>query len=218
MEFFSGIHGLLNDEFDLNMMIRKNDTGLIVSVIPKPRGDVKDKVSKPFIITGQPDSIGADLVERLKTVKEDIIHFIDNLPSFKESLKVTKKKQKPVEKIPSKTERLEGKEVKGEVELLSDTSKKAKDIKKTLETASLESLKSAYKKTSTVQRKSLIENELQTLTGKTADELGLSDQMDIFSFKKKLKIQEEVKPDPNCQFPEPNPDDLIYDDDEQKCA
>lgn len=220
MEFFTRMHDILNDEFDMNMVIRRNESGLIISVIPKPRKEVKDKIAKPFIIFGDPKTIGNDLVEKLTSAKEDIIRYIDNLVSFRDSLKSTKSPSKSVEKIPSKKERLEGKEDKGHIGLLSDTSKKASAIKNTLETASLASLKSAYKQTATVQRKSVIEGELKILTGKTADKLGISDQLDIFSFKKKRTEeanQPATAPDPNCPFPEPNPEDLIYDDD-QKCA
>ena len=87
MNFFNRLHEFLTDQFDLCMVIRKNGDNLMVSIIPKQiETNPSAKLVSPFLIVGDTEQIGNDIIEGLYKLKEGDSHYFDNAGIFKLSL------------------------------------------------------------------------------------------------------------------------------------
>lgn len=204
MTILSELYEMLDDRFDIQLAIRKIESGLAISVLPKARSaenlksyQASKAIIKPFIVSGPVEEVATGLIEGLRATEEATKAYVSNIDDYSKSLKKSTKTvtsssssascSAPAPKDP-KQERMEGSLVKAQVTRLCKNDEDTEQFKTTLAKATLATMKDAYQKVTGSAKRKQVETELKKLTGQTVEELGLSDQkslFDILDIKKK---------------------------------
>lgn len=180
--FFSEIEKLISPGDEMNITITKsnNESGFIVSVLPKSKAQESAlKSMAPIVLKGNVSEFDANFFENITTPMTKFIEFSEQAKAFEKQMEKAKE-----ESAMEKAVKDEKKKLKEKIDKIFEGVKVAEEAK------DVEKLRSIYKEIDALDKTS---KHLKTITDLAAKIKSESIQPDMFSNPNQIDLEQQIK-------------------------